>query len=243
HKVRRVFSAACPADMWEPFERRFGVTLYEAYGAVDGGGKGLMNLGTAPVGSLGKPNRPGEIRIVDENGADVPPGGPGELLFKAKKGGSSVEYYKNPRAAGEKQKDGWIYTGDLVRQDGCGFVYFVGRNTESMRKSGENVSAYEVEHVIMEHPAVEEVAVYAVPSDMSEDEIMAAVKCVNGHSLTADELRQFLSERLAKYAIPRYVRFVDAFPKTTSHRIIKGELEAEGITPDTVDAQRPREFL
>lgn len=236
NNVRFVFSAACPADMWEPFEKRFGVTLYEGYGAVDGGGKGIMNLGTAPVGSLGKPNRPGDIRIVDDRGTDVPPGEVGELLFKVKTGGSSVEYYKNEEAAREKEKDGWLYTGDLVRQDPDGFVYFVGRNTESMRKGGENVSAYEVEHVIMDHPAVEDVAVYSVPSEMSEDEIMAAVKLVSGQSLTGHELREFLSERLAKYAVPRYVRFVEAFPKTTSHRIIKGELEAEGVTPDTFDA-------
>ncbi|HMA86150.1 MAG TPA: AMP-binding protein, partial [Desulfosalsimonadaceae bacterium] len=241
NNVRCVFSAACPADMWEPFEKRFGVTLYEGYGAVDGGGKGIMNLGTAPVGSLGKPNRPGDIKIVDENGAEVSTGETGELLFKVKTGGSRVEYYKNEEASMEKARDGWLYTGDLVRQDAEGFVYFVGRNTESMRKSGENVSAYEVEHVIMEHPAVEDVAVYAVPSEMSEDEIMAAVKLVDGHTLTGIDLRDFLSQRLAKYAVPRYVRFVEEFPKTTSHRIIKRELEAEGITADTYDALKEQD--
>ena len=238
NNVRCVFSAACPADMWEPFEKRFGVTLYEGYGAVDGGGKGIMNLGTAPVGSLGKPNRPGDIKIVDETGAEVPTGETGELLFRVKTGGSRVEYYKNEEATMEKARDGWLYTGDLVRQDAAGFVYFVGRNTESMRKGGENVSAYEVEHVIMEHPAVEDVAVYAVPSEMSEDEIMAAVKLVAGHNLAGSDLRDFLTQRLAKYAVPRYVRFVEEFPKTTSHRIIKRELEAEGVTADTYDASK-----
>ncbi|MDO9264296.1 MAG: AMP-binding protein, partial [Desulfosalsimonadaceae bacterium] len=163
HHVRVVFSAACPADMWRPFEKRFGVQLYEAYGAVDGGGKGIMNLGTAPVGSLGKPTNPKEIKIADGAGNPVPTGTAGELLFKLKEGRSSaVEYYKNTNATSEKSGDGWLHTGDLVRQDADGFIYFVGRNTESMRKGGENVSAYEVEHVIMEHPAVEEVAVYAV---------------------------------------------------------------------------------
>ena len=241
NNVRCVFSAACPADMWEPFEKRFGVTLYEGYGAVDGGGKGIMNLGTAPVGSLGKPNRPGDIRVVDENGEDVPPGVIGELLFKVGPGGGSVEYYKNEAASREKEKDGWLYTGDLVRRDNDGFIYFVGRNTESMRKSGENVSAYEVEHVIMAHPAIEDVAVYAVPSEMSEDEIVAAVKLVAGQTVTGRELREFLSEKLAKYAVPRYIRFVEEFPKTTSHRIIKRELEAEGVTADTYDALKEQD--
>jgi len=236
NSVKFVFSAACPTEMWEPFENRFGIKLYEGYGAVDGGGKGIMNLGTAPVGSLGKPQNPKEIKIVDESGNLVSTGEAGELMFKVKSGTSAVEYYKNEDATREKSKDGWLNTGDLVRQDKDGFIYFVGRNTESMRKGGDNVSAYEVEHVIMEHPAVEEVAVYAVPSEMSEDEIMAAVKRVEGQSLTPGELRDFLSDKLAKYAIPRYVRFVEEFPKTTSHRIIKRVLEDEGVTEDTYDA-------
>lgn len=237
HRVRVAFSAACPTDMWEAFENRFGVTLYEGYGAVDGGGKGIMNLGTAPVGSLGKPTGGARsILIADENGNPVPPGQVGELMFRMKEGESAVEYYKNEDASRKKAGDGWLRTGDLVKADEYGFLYFVGRNTESMRRGGENVSAYEVEHVILDHPAVEDAAVYAVPSEMSEDEIMAAVKKVDSQELSAPELRAFLIERLARYAVPRYIRFVEEFPKTTSHRIIKRVLEQEGVTADTFDA-------
>ncbi|MFZ5563766.1 MAG: AMP-binding protein [Thermodesulfobacteriota bacterium] len=239
NNVRVVFSAACPADMWEPFERRFGVTLYEGYGAIDGGGKGIMNFGTAPRGSLGKPLASGKVRLVDENGNDVSAGAAGELLFKVGGGKSRVEYYKNEAAAEKKVKNGWLYTGDILRKDKNGYFYFVGRNTESMRKGGENVSAYEVEHVIMKHPAVEDVAVYAVPSEMAEDEIMAAVKLVEGQPVAPADLRAFLVEHLAKYAVPRYIRFVKEFPKTNTHRIIKRILEKEGVTPDTYDALNP----
>lgn len=235
NSLRFVISSACPADMWEAFEKRFGTTIYEIYSAVDGGGKSIMNLGTAPVGSLGKPAGRNSFRIVDENGIDVPDNTPGELLFKVKGGSGNVEYYKNNEASEKKSGKGWLSTGDMVRQDENGFIYFVGRNTESMRKGGENVSAYEVEHVIMDHPAVEDVAVYAVPSDLAEDEIMAAVKLVDKKGLSAEELRVFLKDRLAKYAIPRFVRFVDDFPKTNSHRIIKPVLEQEGVTEDTID--------
>lgn len=237
HRVRVVLSAACPAEMWIPFEKRFGVKLYEGYGAVDGGGKGVMNLGTAPPGSLGKVPPFVTYRLVDETGLDVPVGTPGELIFEDKKKTSRVEYYKNTEASDKKSKDGWIRTGDLIREDECGYLYFVGRNTESMRKGGENVSAYEVEHVIMEHPAVEEVAVYAVPSELAEDEIMAAVKPVAGGKLDPSDLLNFLSNRLAKYAIPRYIRVVDDFPKTNTHRVIKRVLEREGVTLDTFDAR------
>ena len=238
NRVRVVVSAACPAEMWEPFEARFGVKLYEGYGAVDGGGKGVMNLGTAPPGSLGKVPPFVHYRLVDENGNDVPAGTPGELLFEDRKNKSRVEYYKNEEASDKKSKGGWIRTGDLIREDEEGYFYFVGRNTESMRKGGENVSAYEVEHVIMEHPAIEEVAVYAVPSDLAEDEIMAAVKLVNGGDLNCAELITFLSDKLAKYAIPRYIRVVPEFPKTNTHRIIKRVLEREGVTPETFDAMK-----
>ncbi|MCF8036632.1 MAG: AMP-binding protein, partial [Desulfobacteraceae bacterium] len=236
NNVRIVFSAACPADMWEAFEQRFGVTIYEGYGAIDGGGRGIMNLGTAPKGSLGKPPAAGSVKLVDENGTEVPPGMPGELIFKVSKGSGNVEYYKNEAASESKIRDGWLYTGDVLKRDKKGFFYFVGRNTESMRKGGENVSAYEVEQVIMKHPAAEEVAVYAVPSDLAEDEIMAAIKLVDGRRLEVAELRRFLSDKLARYAIPRYIRFVDDLPKTNTHRVIKNVLEKQGVTPDTDDA-------
>ncbi|HQP29998.1 MAG TPA: AMP-binding protein [Deltaproteobacteria bacterium] len=239
NQVRYVLSAACPADMWEDFEKRFGLTVYEGYGAVDGGGKVIMNIGTAPVGSIGKPSKGiGKYRLVDEQGRDVPPGVPGELIFKVGSSKGSLEYYKNETATNDKLKDGWLYTGDLIRADERGYLYFVGRNTESMRKGGENVSAYEVEHVIMDHPAVEEVAVYAVPSELAEDEIMASVKLVEGMRLEPSELVAFLKDKLARFAIPRYVRFVDEFPMTSTHRIMKKELEKIGVTPDTYDAQK-----
>ena len=236
HRVRIVLSAACPVDMWEPFERRFGVKIFEGYGAVDGGGKGIMNLGTAPPGSLGKPPSMKSIRIVDENGQDAPDNVPGELLFAIRNRRSLVEYYKNPEASEKKSKDGWLHTGDIIKKDDKGYFYFVGRNTESMRKGGENVSAYEVEHVIMQHPEVEDAAVYAVPSELGEDEIMASVKLMNGNRLDPKVLRAFLSERLARYAVPRYIRYVDEFPKTNTHRIIKKSLEEQGVTADTFDA-------
>jgi len=243
NRVRIVLSAACPAEMWAPFEKRFDVRLYEGYGAVDGGGKGILNWGTAPPGSLGRPmgTVTGGIRIVDENGRDTPPNVPGELLFKVKNRAdqpSAVTYYKNENATNEKVSGGWLYTGDLVRKDEKGYLYFVGRNTESMRKGGENVSAYEVEQVIKKHDAVEDAAVYAVPSELAEDEIMAAVKIVEGMAFDPAELLEFLSDKLARFAIPRYIRQVEEFPMTNSHRIIKGALEKDGITKDTFDARK-----
>ena len=237
NRVRFILSAGCPADMWEDFERRFDLEVYEGYGAVDGGGVVLVNFGNAPVGSMGKPLG-AKIKIIDEQGVEVPTGTPGELIAYVGDRKSSVEYYKNPDATSDKVRDGWLYTGDLVYADEMGYIYFVGRNTESMRKGGENVSAYEVEHAILQHPDVLECAVYAVPSELAEDEIMVTLVPKEGREITPPSLREYLSDKLAKFAIPRYYRVVEELPKTETHRVRKKELEKLGVTNDTYDAAK-----
>ena len=238
HKARYVLSAACPADMWEGFEKRFNVKILEGYGAVDGGGFITLNFGQAPVGSLGKPIGRSRYRVVDENMNDVPPGIPGELIYYVgEQKESSVEYFKDQRATSEKIKDGWFHTGDMVYKDEKGFLYFVGRKTESIRKKGENISEYEVEHAILQHPDILESAVFAVPSELAEDEVMACVVPVEGKTLDPRELKEFLKDHLAKFAIPRYWRILPELPKTETQRVIKRLLKQEGITPDTIDLQ------
>jgi carnitine-CoA ligase len=238
NKVRFTFSAACPADDWKRFEKRFGIKIYEGYGAVDGGGNTIMNLGNAPVGSIGRPGPNTVYRIVDKDGNDAPIGTPGELIFQSKGEKKSIEYFKNDKATGDKTRGGWIYTGDLVRKDKHGYLYFVGRNAEFMRIKGENVSAYEVEHTIQKHPSIVEAAVYAVPSELAEDEIMASISLVDGHSLKESDLVEYLKEDLPKFAVPRYIRIVKEFPKTETQRIIKKELEKLGIVAGTYDSQK-----
>jgi len=238
NKVRFIISAACPPDLWEKFEKRFNLTIYETYGAVDGGGKTILNLATAPVGSIGKPPMNLKYRLVDENMQDVPDGIPGELIFaiSKKKKGSGVEYYKNDKASNEKQRKDWIFTGDIMRRDKKGYLYFVGRNTESMRIKGESVSAFEVEQTLQKHPAVLETAVYAVPSELAEDDIMASVTLVDNKTIKESELVEYASENLPKYAVPRYIKIIDNFEKTVTHRIIKKELETNGVIAGTYDA-------
>jgi len=239
NSVRFILSAACPADLWEKFEKRFGTTIYEAYGAVDGGGKTILNLGTAPVGSIGKPTMKAKFRLVDEKMNDAPEGEGGELVFAASKSESSksaVEYYKNESATSEKSGGDWIFTGDVMRQDKKGFLYFVGRNTESMRIKGENVSAFEVEQAIQKHPAVLEAAVYAVPSELAEDEVMASISLVEGEDLRENELIEFVRDNLPKFAMPRYVKIVEDFLKTETFRIKKKDVEDLGIVEGTWDA-------
>ncbi len=238
HSVKRVLSAACPADMWEKFEKRFGVQIIEGYGAVDGGGVIVMNYGQAPAGSMGKPLG-SKYRIVDSDNKDVPAGQPGELIFSTgKKTNKAVEYYKDENATSSKLRDGWLYTGDMVYADRKGYLYFVGRKTESLRRRGENISAYEVEHAILQHPKVVECAAFAVPSELGEDEVMTAIVPVAGTAIDVKELREFLKDHLAKFAIPRYFRIMPELPKTETQRVIKGVLSKEGITADTLDMEK-----
>ena len=238
HRVRLVVSAACPADAWRPFEERFGVRLVEAYGAVDGGGFITINLGNAPVGSIGKPLG-GKYRLVDESGAEALDGEPGELwIWSGKKRERAVEYYRDEKATGDKHKDGWICTGDLLRRDEQGNLYFIGRRTDSMRRRGENVSAHEVESVIAQHPDVLECAVFGVRSELGEDDIMALVVPIEGRSVAPEEVRRFVEPRLARHAWPRFVEVTAELPKTGTHRVQKSELKRRGPGAATWDAER-----
>lgn len=235
HRVRRVVSAACPKDAWVPFEQRFGVTLWEAYGAVDGAGVTIINNGNAPIGSLGRPGKMVKWRLVREDGSDAGVAQPGELwVFVGHERDGKVPYWKNDRASNEKVVDGWLHTGDLMQRDADGYLYFVGRNTDSMRRRGENVSAYEVEKAVDSHPLVLESAAYGVPSPMGEQDIMIAVVPVEGATLDPKELYGFLSSRLPRFALPSHMDVVDSLPKTGTHRVIKHALKERGVTARTI---------
>ncbi len=235
HKVRRVISAACPKDAWLPFEQRFGVKLWEAYGAVDGAGVAIINTGTAPVGSIGKPARSMQWKLVKEDGDTAVPGEPGELcIHVGSRSESRVLYWKNDKASNEKVQDGWLHTGDLMQADKRGFLYFVGRNSDSMRVRGENVSAFEVEKVVDAYPDILESAAYAVPSDLGEDDIMLSVVLVEGATLEAGALLQYLRANLPKFAVPAWLAIREELPKTGTHRVIKKELKEAGVTTDAI---------
>lgn len=236
--VRVVFSAACPAPVWEAFEERFGVRIIEGYAAVDGGGFMTMNLGQSPKGSIGTSMTP--VRIVDEHGDDVPVGSPGELLFEVDDPEARrVEYYKDPGASDERIRDGWFHTGDLVTADSDGNLYFVDRLSDSMRRRGENISSWEVEREINRHDAVLESAVFGVPSDLGEDDVMAVVVPREGHTITPEELVGHCETLMAGFMVPRYVEIRDALPKTETHRVRKAELKANGVGPTTWDREAP----
>lgn len=234
--IRVVFSAACPASVWAEFEERFGVRIVEGYAAVDGGGYSVINMGNAPKGSIGKPMNP--FRVATDDGEDAAPGEPGELLFKVDDAKlRKVEYYKNEEASNDKIKDGWFYTGDLVKADEEGNLYFVDRKTDSLRRRGENISSWEVEREINKHPDVLESAVFGVPSELGEADVMAVIVPQEGATIDPAELTAFCEERMAAFMVPRYISIRHEIPKTETHRVQKGVLKREGVTPDTWDRE------
>lgn len=235
--VKIILSAACPASVWEAFEKRFNVKLFEGYGAVDGGGFGVFNAGNAPVGSIGKPATP--YRLVDDDGIDVSVGSSGELIFevddmKLRK----VEYYKNEEASAARIVDGWLHTGDMLHADEDGNLYFDDRKTDSLRRRGENISAWEVERDINKHEAVFESAVIGIKSELGEDDVMAFVMLQPGASLTAEELIAHCEPLMAKFMVPRFIEFRPEFPKTGTHRTQKSKLKTDGVGPDTWDREK-----
>jgi crotonobetaine/carnitine-CoA ligase len=131
----------------------------------------------------------------------------------------------------------WFHTGDRVVRDEDGWLRFMDRLKDAIRRRGENISSFEVEAEALCHPAVQEAAAIPVPSEQSEDDVMLVLTCSPGRALDPRELLVFLAPRMAHFMLPRYVRVVDAMPKTPTAKIEKHRLRAEGVTPDTWDRE------
>lgn len=232
--VHTVLSAGCPPDRWEEFERRFGVRLVEWYGMVDSPGSLLNTQGR--VGSMGKPIAGAEFDVVDDEGRSVGPRTVGELVFRHPKGRLTY-YHKLPEATEEAYRGGWFHSGDLAERDDDGFYYYRGRKKESMRRLGENISAWEIETVLNQHPKVHECAAHAVRSPLGEDEVKVAVVLQPGETARPEELLDFCVGRMAHHAVPRFVELVDQLPKTETQRVQYGVLKERGLTPATWDRE------
>lgn len=234
HPVRVVLDAGCPPGAWEEFQRRFGVRIIEWFGMVDAPGILMNDVGK--VGAMGKPVAGLEFRVVDEEDNSLPPGEVGELVFRHPKGRLTY-YHKLPEATEKAYEGGWFHSGDLAVMDDEGFFYYKGRKKESIRRRGENISAWEIESVVNQHPSVLESAAYAVPSELGDDEVKVEVVLKPGAELAAEGLLDFCQGRMAYYAVPRYVEFVDSLPKTATQRNQYGALRQRAVTEQTWDRE------
>jgi long-chain acyl-CoA synthetase len=216
--------ASMPVEVLRGFEDAFGCKVLEGYGLSE----------TSPVASFNHPDRerkPGsigtpidgvEMKVVDDNGEEVPTGEIGEILIK---GHNVMKGYLNqPEATAEAIKDGWFATGDMAKVDEDGYFFIVDRKKELIIRGGYNVYPREVEEVLYEHPAVREVAVVGVPHAELGEEVGAAIALKEGADADPEEIKAFVKEHVAAYKYPRQVWLVDDLPKGPTGKILKREI-------------------
>jgi long-chain acyl-CoA synthetase len=205
-------------------ERVLGVTVLEGYGLSETSPVACFNPPDRPrkPGSIGLPVRGVELRLVAENGRAVGPGEVGELAIR----GENVMkgYWNRPDATARAFQDGWFHSGDLARVDEDGYYFVVDRKKDLVIRGGYNVYPREIEEVLYRHPDVAEAAVIGVPDPARGEEVAAVVVLRPGARVTADELRDYVRQRVAAYKYPRIVRFVDALPKGATGKILKRDI-------------------
>jgi acyl-CoA synthetase (AMP-forming)/AMP-acid ligase II len=222
----RVILGLGSAPIRDQVLRRFAVPhVVECFGSTDAGVVTITPLGAAPrPGSCG-PAVPGvTIRILDDEGRAVAPGAVGEIAVSSP--ARMTAYFRDPEATAHALRDGWFLSGDLGYLDADGWLFFVDRKRDVIRRGGENVSSVLVEKTLREHPAVLEAAVIGVPDPVLGQEIKAFV--VPRTPVGEEELRAFAAERLARFQVPRLWEFRDALPKTPTQRVEKYKLRDEG---------------
>ncbi len=239
HAVRFGFGAGVDRRHQAVFEERFGFPLLEAWAMTETGAGGCIIANHEPrrVGAacFGRPGPEMELRIVDESGTDVPDGTPGELLVRASgpdpHAGFFTEYLHDPDATAEAWAGGWFHTGDVIQRESGGDLLFIDRRKNVIRRSGENISAVEVESVLRRHPAVADVAVAATPDAVRGEEVLACIvsRGPTSPALAAEIVAAALQD-LSYFKVPGWVAFVDALPLTATNKVQRGELKALAAT-------------
>lgn len=252
HAVRFGFGAGVDQALHAPFEARFGFPLVEAWAMTETGAGAVVVASQDPrhVGTrcFGRPGGELEARVLADDGAEAATGAPGELLVRhagpEPRYGFFREYLKDPQATADAWADGWFHTGDVVRRGADGSLHFIDRKKNVIRRSGENISAVEVESVLMQHSAVAQVAVAATADAMRGDEVFACVVLAQGEhgsEALAAEIVGWCLSRLAYYKAPGYVAFVPALPLTSTQKIQRGSLKELVSTslggPDCIDTR------
>ncbi len=225
-----------PSDV-AAFQRRHGVLLGTGYGSTEANVPVFRPLGADPASAAaGKVLPEFEMRIADPSGQPMPAGGVGEALVRSSEPFAIMAGYDgNPVASEEALAGGWLRTGDAGRFDEDGNFYFSSRIKDVIRIRGENVSAFEIEEVILAVPGVAEAAAIAVPAEIGGDDVKVVVIATPGATLDPEDLVAACERRLPKYCVPRYVEFRDALPKTETNKIRKNVLREDGLGPSTWD--------
>jgi len=246
HKVRLgigIASGQVRQAYRQEFERRFGVTLLEVYAMTE---VGVLlcseRLDDRREGSCGRTHGWADVRIVDDNETPLAPGETGQILLRPNEPNCfMLEYINKPAETIAAWRNLWYHSGDEGYLDEDGYLYYVGRRAHWIRRGGENISAFEVEKVLTGHAAVVDCGVVGVPAELGEEEVKAYIQLVaepGQSSPSPQDLVDWCRERLAYFKVPRYIEFVDDFPRTiTKQEIARHELRARGIG-DCWDSRR-----
>ena len=232
--LRLIIGAGMPKQLWQAYIDRFKVDILEFYGAVEGG---LMinRPNEGPIGSIGKPAPTLIAKIVDECGTELPANTPGNIVFANKDGTPcEVHYFNNPEASANKTKNGYLWMGDIGYKDNEGFFYFLYRDGGSIRKNGEFISSTEIEKVIAEYIAVQDVFVFGVESTngvAGEQDVVAAIELVPGAKYDQHSFYHYCRQHLEKSHMPTYIQIFGSIPKTSAEKplisIIKKEFSKD----------------
>lgn len=239
--LRLIGAAPLPVEIDERLRSRFGVETFSgAYGVTE-----ASLISWQPPGVPNKPNAAGivndeyfDVRIFDDDDREVPVGAEGEIVIRPKRPQVMFEgYWGRPEATVGTSRNWWYHTGDVGRVDEDGYLFFVDRKADYLRRRGENISSFEVERILMTHGALADVAVHAVPSELSEDDLKVTATLVAGATLTEEGLFRWAVDELPYFALPRYIEFRTELPRSPVGRVLKRELRDEGVTDATWDVE------
>jgi carnitine-CoA ligase len=239
HSIRVALAPGGTAEQALEFERRFGIEVVEGYGSTETSMPFCNRIdGSYWPAKMGKVLPGFEARVVDEDDVEVPPGTPGELVLRADAPFAFAQgYWRMPDRTVEAWRNLWFHSGDRVVRDEDGVYTFLDRLKDAIRRRGENISSLEVEQVLLAHPDVAQASVIPVPSELAEDEVMAVVVLRAGAEPDPEAIVHWCEPRLAYFAIPRYLDFVDELPLTENGKVRKFLLRERGVTPTTWDRE------
>ena len=239
--LRLIGAAPLPPEVDNIIRSRFGVDTFSgAYGLTE-----ASLVSWQPPGTQNRPSAAGvlndqffDVRIFDDNDTEVPCGGQGEIVVRPKRPHVMFEgYWGRPEATVEASRNWWFHTGDIGTVDADRYLYFVDRKADYLRRRGENIASFEVERILMSHGAFADVAVHAVPSQLTEDDIKVTGTLKPDADLDEEGLFRWCIDQLPYFALPRYIEFRAELPRSPVGRVLKRQLRDEGVTPDTWDLE------
>jgi crotonobetaine/carnitine-CoA ligase len=232
HSLKKAFGAGSSPAVWEDYEQRLGIELVEVYGLSEAPMATVTWRGSdrpSPKGSAGRSSKLFEVAVVDAEDRLVEPGTAGEIVLRPKRTDAMMLGYHNKDAATVQAfRNLWFHSGDRGRLTADGDLFFEERSKDSLRRRGENISAWEVESILNQHPDVAESAVFALPSDDDADEEVAAALVLRRADADLARILKFAAERLPQYAVPTLLRVMSDLPRTPTEKVQKAELRRAG---------------